>query len=73
MTSKELFQVDNPAPVAVEFHAAKRAALVEIADRIRRQFRLLGKSMLAKILSAAGRAVAEVVGAVVVPPGALVV
>src|SRR5260370_37134444 len=57
MTSKALLQVDNPAHVAVELHAAKCAALVEIADPIRRQFRLLGKNMFAKILGPAGRSV----------------
>ena len=34
---------------------------------------MLGKRVLAKILGPAGRAIAEIVGAVVVPPGALVV
>src|ERR1700731_1415700 len=69
----QLFQVEDPAPVAVKLHAAKRAALVEIADRIGRQLGLLGKSVLAKILGAAGRAIAEVVGAMVVPPCSLVI
>src|SRR5271154_4274602 len=69
----KLFPVHNPALVAVELHAAEGPALVEIADRIGRQLGLLGKSMLAEILSPAGRAIAEVVGAVIVPPGALVV
>src|ERR1700684_4067296 len=72
MTAR-LFQLDDPALVTVEFHAAERAALIKVADGIGRQFGLLGKSMLAKILGAAGRAIAEVVGAVVVPPAALVV
>src|ERR1700724_2396564 len=72
MTSS-FFPVDDPALVAVELHAAERAALVKIADGIGRQFCLLGKRVFAKILSPAGRAIAEVVGAVIVPPGALVV
>ncbi len=59
--------------VAVELHAAERAALVEIADGVGRQLRLLGKGVLAEILSPAGRAIAEIVGAVIVPPRALVV
>src|SRR6266403_2620349 len=73
MMRKALFPVDDPAFVAIELHAAERAALVEIADRIGRQFCLLGKGVLAKVLGAAGRAIAEVVGAVVVPPRTLVV
>ena len=73
MSQRYLLPVDDPARVAVELHAAERAALVEIADRIRRQLGLLGHRVLAKILGAAGRAIAEIVGAVVVPPGALVV
>src|SRR5262245_1350921 len=68
-----LAPVDDAALVAVELHAAERAALVEVADRVRLQLGLLGKRVLAKILAAAGRAVAEIVGAVVVPPGAFVV
>src|ERR1700736_4474801 len=67
------FPIHNPTRVAVELHAAERAALVEIADGIGRQFGLLGEGVLAKILSPAGRTIAEVVGAVIVPPRALVV
>src|SRR6202043_2007875 len=67
------FPVDDLAPVAIELHAAESAALVEIADRIGLELGLLGKGVLAKILGAAGRAIAEVVGAVVVPPRTLVV
>lgn len=63
-----LFQIENPAHVGVEFHAAECTALVEIADRIGLELGLFGKGMLAKILGAAGRAIAEVNGAVVVPP-----
>jgi hypothetical protein len=55
--------------VAIELHAAERTALVEIADRVRRQFGLLGHRMFAEILGPAGRSIAEIVGAVVVPPG----
>ena len=47
--------------------------MVGVADRIGRQLGLLGKSMLAKIFTAAGRAIAEVVGAVIVPPRALII
>src|ERR1700676_5261417 len=64
----QLFPVDDPAGVAVELHAAERAALVEIADRIG-----LELGVLAKILGTAGRAIAEVVGAMIVPPHALIV
>src|SRR5580692_3250475 len=64
-----LFQIDDSAPVSIELHAAERAALIKIAHRIGRQFCLLRHRMLAKILGPAGRAIAEVVGAVVVPPG----
>src|SRR6185437_3334207 len=67
------FPVDDPATVAVELHVAESAALVEVADGVGRKFRLLGKRVLAKILAASGRAIAEVVGAVIVPPRALVV
>src|SRR5258706_9160042 len=70
---KQLFPIDDLAGVAVELHAAKRAALVEVADGIGLELGLLGKSVLAKILGSAGRAIAEVVGAVVIPPGALVI
>jgi DNA-directed RNA polymerase specialized sigma24 family protein len=63
-----LTQLPNPARVAVELHAAERAALIEIADRIGGQLGLLRKGMLAKVLGAAGRAIAEIVGAVIVPP-----
>jgi hypothetical protein len=59
--------------VAVELHAAERAALVEVADRIRLQLGLLGHGVFAEIFSAAGRPVAELVGAMIVPPGTLVV
>src|SRR6202171_2371312 len=68
-----LFPVDDLARVAVELHAAERAALVEIADGIGAELGLLRKSVLAKILGAAGRAIAEVVGAMIVPPRALVI
>ena len=61
-------QIDDPAFVAVELHAAERAALVEIADRIGLELGLFGKRVLAEILGAAGRAIAEVIGAVVIPP-----
>src|ERR1700716_2850265 len=67
------FPVHDPADVTVELHAAERAALVEIADRIGRQFGLFGERVLAKILAAAGRTITEVVGTVIVPPRALVV
>src|SRR6202035_3274361 len=73
MTTTSIFQaIDDPALVAVEFHAAEGAALVEIADRIGLELGLFGKSMLAKILGPPGRAIAEVVGAVIVPPRTLV-
>ncbi len=67
------FQSTIRPAVAVELHAAERAALIEIADRIGLELGLLRHRVLAKIFAAAGRAIAEVVGAVVVPPGALVV
>src|ERR1700744_5385566 len=57
----------------VVFHAAKRAALVEIADRIGFQLGLLRHRIVVKILRASGRAIAEVIGAGIVPPAALVV
>src|SRR5580692_1397958 len=65
--------VHDPAHVAVELHVAKGAALIKVADRIRRQLGLFGKSVFAKILCPAGRTIAEVIGAVVVPPRSLVV
>src|SRR3954454_21120097 len=67
------FPIDDAGPFAIEFHAAERATLVEIADRIGRKHSLFGKGMLAKAFGAPGRAVAEVVCAVVVPPRAFVV
>src|SRR4029078_6930336 len=63
----------GPAAVAVEFHTAERAALVEIADRIRLELGLLGHGVFAEVFAAAGRPIAEFVSAVVVPPGALIV
>src|SRR5438128_7807629 len=63
--------VDDPTLVAIELHAAERPTLIEIAHRIRLQLGLLRHRVLAEILCPAGRAIAEVVGAVVVPPGAL--
>src|SRR5690349_19100973 len=68
----DVLSVEDPAPVAIELDAAERTALIEVADRIGLQLLLLGHGMFAKILGAPGRAIAEVVGAVVVPPGALV-
>src|SRR5882724_5984599 len=62
----------NPAHVAVELHAAEHAALVKVTNRIGRKLRLFGERMLAKILGATGRAIAEIMGAMVVPPRALV-
>src|SRR5260221_511025 len=62
-----------PPRFTAELHAAERAALVEIVDRIWLQFGLLGHGVLAEILSLAGRPIAEVVGTVVVPKGALIV
>ena len=59
--------------VAVELHAAEGAALVVIADRVRLELGLLRLRVLAKIFAAAGRPVAELVGAMIVPPGTLVV
>src|SRR4051812_25441030 len=70
---ERLFPLHDPAHVSIELHAAERAALVELPYRVGLQLGLLGKGMLAKILRAAGRAIAEVVGAVVVPPAALVI
>src|SRR5689334_19153293 len=67
-----LIPIDDPARIAVELVAAERAALVMVADRIRLQLGLLGHRVLAEILGAAGGTIAEFVGAVVVPPGALV-
>src|SRR5882672_1919495 len=67
------FPVYDPAHVAVELHAAERAALIEIADAIRPKPGLLGHGVLAKILGAAGRAIAEIIGAMIVPPRALIV
>src|SRR3981189_1698359 len=68
-----LLPVHDLALVPIELHAAERATLVEIADRIGWQFGLLGHRMLAKVFSPAGRAIAEVVGAVIIKPRALVV
>ncbi len=68
-----LAPVHDPTLVAIELHAAECAALVEVADGIGWQFCLLRHGVLAKIFGTAGRAVAEIVGAVVVPPSALVV
>src|SRR2546422_1462599 len=65
--------IHDPILVAVELHAAERTALVVIADRIRLQLGLLGHRVLAEIFATAGRPVAEFVGAVVVPPGTLVI
>ena len=62
------FQIDDPAHVAVELHAAKRAALVEITYRIGLELGLFRKGVFAKILSPAGRTIAKIVGPVVVPP-----
>src|SRR5581483_8402411 len=59
--------------VAVELGAAEAAALEIVADRVRRQLGLGGQRLLAPVLGAAGRAVAQLPGAVVVPPAALVV
>src|SRR4051794_33517570 len=63
----------DPVPITGKLHAAERAALIKLAHRIGFQLGLFGKGVLAKILGAAGRTVAEIVGAVVVPPAALVV
>src|SRR5215212_7432919 len=68
-----IFPVDDLTGVAVKLQAAESAALVEIADGVGAELGLLGKSVLAKILRAAGRAIAEIVGAVIVPPRAFVV
>src|SRR3977135_3186555 len=68
-----LLPLDAPALVAVELHAAERAALIEVADRVGLELGLLGHRMLAKILGASGRAIAEIVGAVIVPPRSLVI
>src|SRR5207253_4930609 len=68
-----LAPVDDASLVAVKLHAVERAALVEIADRVGLQLGLLRHRMLAMVLAAAGRAVAELIGAMVVPPGAFVV
>src|ERR1700744_957338 len=73
MTRSASLQIDDPAFIAVELHAAERTALIEIADRIGLELGLLGKRMLAEIFGAAGRAIAEVDGAMIVPPPALVV
>src|SRR5215475_3335963 len=70
--STRLLPIDDPALVAVELHAAERTTLVVVTDRIGLEFRLFGHGMLAELLGAAGRAIAEFVGAMVVPPGALV-
>src|SRR5581483_5418186 len=59
--------------VAVELGAAEAAALEIVADRVRRQLGLGGQRLVAPVLGAAGRAVAQLPGAVVVPPAALVV
>src|SRR5439155_16978002 len=68
-----LAPVHDPTLVAIELHAAECAALVEVADRIGWQFCLLRHGVLAKIFGTAVRAIAEIVGAVIIPPGALVV
>ena len=53
MTRSASLQIDDPAFVAVELHAAERTALIEIADRIGLELGLLGKSVLAEIFGAA--------------------
>src|ERR1700755_1686220 len=73
MTAVSRLGADNPALVAVELHAAEPATLVEIADRVRLQLRLLGHRVLAEIFGLAGRPIAEVIGAMIVPPAALIV
>src|SRR6266852_5783162 len=69
----KLFRLEDPAPVAAELHAAECAALVEIADGVGLQLGLLGHGVLAEILALTGRPIAEIIGAVVVPPRALIV
>src|SRR6476620_9467886 len=58
--------------VAVEFGAAESAALEEVADRIGRRLGLRGHRLFLVVLGDAGRAIAIVVGAAVVPPRPLV-
>src|SRR5664279_2010370 len=72
MTRRSL-PVDNPGLVTLELHPAERPALIEIADGVGRQLGLFGHRVLAMVFAAAGWAIAKVVGAVVVPPGALVI
>src|SRR6478609_8460570 len=68
-----LLLLDDPALVAVEVHAAEGAALVEIANRIGLQPGLLGEGVLSEILALAGRTIAQIVGAVIVPPRTFIV
>src|SRR5450755_856637 len=64
--------VDDPALVAVEFDAAEGAALIVVADRIGWKLGLLRHRMVAEILGPPGWALAEIVGAMIVPPAPLV-
>src|SRR5262249_53763734 len=68
-----LVPVDDFALVARKLHAAEHTTLVEVADRIGRQPGLLRHGELNELLRATGRAITEIIGAVVVPPGTLVI
>src|SRR6185503_20381340 len=61
------------ARVTIELCAAEGAALEVVADRIGRELGLRRQRLVAEGLGLAGRAVAVVVGGVIVPPAALVV
>src|SRR6266478_430489 len=65
-------RLPRPARVAIELMAAEGATLEEIPDRVRLELGLLGQCVLQIVLGAPRGPVAVLVGAVVVPPGALV-
>src|SRR5262245_52040004 len=65
-------RLPHPCRVGAELHAAEAATLKKITDGIGLELGLLGHGVLAVILGVPRRAIAIVVGLVVVPPGALV-
>src|SRR6201999_2270858 len=64
---------DDALPIAIELHAAECAPLVEVSDRVGLDLGLFCKGMFAKLFRAAGRSIAEIDGAMIVPPRTLVV
>src|SRR6185436_581277 len=67
------FRRPDLAEITREFGTAKRPALIEIADRIGLQLRLFRQGMFEMILALPRRAIAELIGARVIPPGAFVI